>query len=398
MTERKKNILLLISTFAEPGGSQKFVSDLGTVLSEQHHVLECSFNAHDEQHVFRNRNTVLSLGVKARSGALQKVIGYVLKAYRLNRLKQQYGVDLTISNLWPSDFINALSMGRGKRVSIGLVNVIGNRQNRVLVKYRKAVGWIYRRFHKIVAINTDLMEELRALFELSPQRLACIYAFVALPEGIRAPIARSGTRRRVAWFGRLHRMKNLEPLFEVVASLKRTLPDTQLIVIGEGPHREELVAAARTAGLTVSESADESETDVVFLGFVSDPYEYLTRCDLLLLTSRSEGFGLVIVEAMSVGLPILASDCPTGGPHLIMEGAGAYRPGRTVAEETPYGYLLPVPEPGDATIGAIWTAAIADLLTDEGKRTIKGANSRQRATRFSRDAIKQQWLQLVDSL
>lgn len=395
---RRKNILLLAHTFADPGGTQKFIYELGRLLAERHNVFECSFDAFNEPHIFQNNNEVLSLGVGAPKSVFGRLTGYLIKAFRLNRIKKRYSIDITISNLWPADFINALSMGRGRKVSNGLVNVVGNHQNRMMLKYQRIVGWIYRRFDKVVAINKDLMAELAKLFELSPTRAACIYAFISLPDINGLEPAYHALRKRIVWFGRLNRMKNLESFFPILVRVKARVPNVQLIVIGEGSHREELVSDARDTGLSVSEDASVSEADVLFLGFVANPYQYMKGCDLFVLTSKSEGFGLVIVEAMSVGLPVLASDCPTGGPHLIMEGARTYQHGRTTAEATPYGYLLPIPEPGSAVAERIWEDAAVELLTDEAKRTATSARCMRRASDFSKDQIRGQWFELLDSI
>jgi glycosyltransferase involved in cell wall biosynthesis len=101
---------------------------------------------------------------------------------------------------------------------------------------------------------------------------------------------------------------------------------------------------------------------------------------------------------MSVGLPVLASDCPTGGPHLIMDGAQPYQLGRTTAEETPYGYLLPIPEPGDGASGIIWEDAIVELLTDDTKRTTISSRCMRRAADFSTEGVREQWFGVLASL
>jgi glycosyltransferase involved in cell wall biosynthesis len=69
------------------------------------------------------------------------------------------------------------------------------------------------------------------------------------------------------------------------------------------------------------QQADELglQNHVDFLGFVDNPYKYMNRADLLAHPSQHEGFGLVLVEALACGTPVVATDCP-GGPSDILAG------------------------------------------------------------------------------
>ena len=83
----------------------------------------------------------------------------------------------------------------------------------------------------------------------------------------------------------------------------------QLIIIGSGPEEEKL--RKLVLDLSISQS-------VTFTGQVSNPYSILKRCDLFILASIWEGFGMVIVEALTLGVPVIASDI-NSGPQQILE-------------------------------------------------------------------------------
>src|SRR5579863_10001350 len=116
MAEQRKKILLLVHTFADAGGTQRLFCDLGEALAERYEVFECAFDANREPRIFSNTNPVLTLDAKKAKSTIGRFIGYATKAYRLNRIKKRYQIDVTISGLWPADFINVISMGRGRRV------------------------------------------------------------------------------------------------------------------------------------------------------------------------------------------------------------------------------------------------------------------------------------------
>jgi glycosyltransferase involved in cell wall biosynthesis len=109
--------------------------------------------------------------------------------------------------------------------------------------------------------------------------------------------------------GRLIRLKQFSVLLQAFERVRRRI-DARLVLIGRGPKRKALVQQADELGL---------QNHVDFLGFVDNPYKYMNRADLLAHPSQHEGFGLVLVEALACGTPVVATDCP-GGPSDILAG------------------------------------------------------------------------------
>lgn len=160
------------------------------------------------------------------------------------------------------------------------------------------------------------------------------------------PVA--GDRPVVLFAGRLIYYKGLEYLIDAMADV-----DVDLLIAGKGERRDSLAERARTRGV---------EDDVTFLGFV--PEEKLHYCydraDVFVLPSiaPSEGFGIVQLEAMAYGTPVVNTDIPSGVPWASLDG------------ET--GLTVP---PKDA--GAL-ADAINTLLDDPDLRDRFGENARQR--------------------
>jgi len=115
--------------------------------------------------------------------------------------------------------------------------------------------------------------------------------------------------------------KGLDTLLRGWALAKPALPSARLTLVGSGPDEPALRELAAELGLD----------DVVFAGFSADPGRALARADCFVLSSRWEGFPLVLLEALSVGLPVLAADCDFGPRDLITEPAL----GRLVAVNDP---------------------------------------------------------------
>jgi glycosyltransferase involved in cell wall biosynthesis len=137
--------------------------------------------------------------------------------------------------------------------------------------------------------------------------------------------------------------------------------NTDLVILGEGPLRGRLLEQARELGVN----------ERVYLpGFVSDPMRVLKNSSLFVLSSRWEGFGNVLVEALATGVPVVSTDCP-GAPRSLLRGGAL-------------GHLVPVDEP-DALARAITEALHSPRGTREDRL--------ERARDFAAPVIARRYLE-----
>ena len=217
------------------------------------------------------------------------------------------------------------------------------------------VRWVLRSADAHVAVSTDLARRARQIYGfeqpvevISPGADAPVF-----PPATRAEIGLDPDLTYVITVGRLVRRKNLARLFEAIAAVGR--PDLHLLVVGDGPEQGPLRALAAERGL-----GDR----VHFRGFVPESvkHQLLANADIFALPSLHEAFGLVYLEAMHCGLPVLAAR-PGGQEDYL--------------EEDVSGYLLPPDDvPG-------LTAALGRLAADPALRRRMGAANRGRARAFS---------------
>jgi N-acetyl-alpha-D-glucosaminyl L-malate synthase BshA len=152
-------------------------------------------------------------------------------------------------------------------------------------------------------------------------------------------------------------LKRVEDVVEIFARIERALP-ARLIMVGDGPDRPRALQRAAELGL---------QDKVLFLGKHQSVEELLACCDLFVLPSETESFGLAALEAMACGAPVLTS--AVGGlPELVSQGVT--------------GFLRPV---GD--IEAMAEAGIAILADDELRRAMSHAGIALARDHFSADAI-----------
>lgn len=232
---------------------------------------------------------------------------------------------------------------------------------------RPLIPRLYRHADRIIAVSQGLAEELLDLTKLPRDRVVTIYNPVITPELFRLaqepvdhPWFQVGSDPVILGVGRLVPQKDFPTLLRAFARV-RASRRARLVILGEGPERARLQQLAYDLGI-------DSEVDMP--GFVRNPYAWMARASLFVLSSAWEGFGVVLVEAMACGTPVVSTDCPHG-PAEILQG------GR-------YGMLVPV---GDE-------AAMADAIL----RVLEGHPARvssEAVERFRLEPVLNSYLRVL---
>ncbi len=167
---------------------------------------------------------------------------------------------------------------------------------------------------RTVAVSKALRLDLVRRWRAAPQRTRKIYNPVAWGDSD-APVTGETLKARpplILASGRLVASKNFDGLIRAFATIEPR--DARLVIIGEGPERPRLEAEAARLGV-----ADRVELP----GYKSEPWKYYDLATCLAVCSRSESFGMTVVEALAHGLPVVSTDC--GGPREILGKSGIGR-------------------------------------------------------------------------
>jgi glycosyltransferase involved in cell wall biosynthesis len=236
---------------------------------------------------------------------------------------------------------------------------------------RTLVRFLYGRADRIVAVSSGVADELVHILSLPPDKVTVIYNPVVdasvsalASEPIDHPWFASGLPVILA-VGSLVGYKDHTTLLHAFAAVRRR-HDARLLILGEGELRASLERLAKQLGI---------ERFVEFAGFVANPFPYMKRCTVYVLSSRIEGLPTALIEAMAAGAAVISTDCPHGPREIITHGAD--------------GLLVPV---GDS---AGLAEAMDRLLTDPGVRRQLGEAASKNALRFSSRTVATQFEELL---
>ena len=284
---------------------------------------------------------------------------------------------LLVSNMSHLNVLSVLARGTQTDIHIMLVehrDVVARAAIETSCKERfilKLMHWTYPSANGLAAVSRGAARSLESALELAPGRVSVLPNGVDLDQlkqdaavPISHPWLKDEDHPLLISVGRLVELKGFADLLRAVARLREEY-DARLIIIGEGPQRAALEALRDTLDL---------EEVVELPGYLPNPLPLVAGADLFVLSSQTEGQGIVLLEAMAAGTPIVATDCPSGPRELLLDGKA--------------GQLVPV---GDVDMMA---ESMRKVLSDAALRPELIGSARARVRAFDLDAVGRRFIQL----
>lgn len=240
------------------------------------------------------------------------------------------------------------------------------RQNRIAYRMLRH---LYRHADRIIALSDGARRELMQSFSVPETMISVMRLNAVVPAAMVRRLAQwdgeSGRERDlIVCVGRLSPEKDQRTLLRAMSLMPPRRP-WRLAIVGDGPERAALEAFARNNGLAGR---------IVFAGYDADPFAWMMRARVAVLSSIYEGLPCVVMEALACGTPVVCTDCSSGAREILQDGR--------------YGTLTPVGDP------AAMAAAIAAALDQVPDRPALMA----RGLRYTAAAAAEQFLEIVADL
>ena len=356
-----RKIVFYINCIAN-GGAERVISNLANQMDSAgcECIMVTSFRTPVEYPLNEGVKRYSLSDEKISESRLQKIISLV---HRLRKIVKQEKPDIVVSFMAEPNYRALLATAFLKTK-----NLISVRTDPVR-EYPGKVGYILSR---VLLPTTDgcvyQTEDARKWFSESLQKKSRVIFNPVKADFFRTE--RKPVKDRILMFGRLTDKKNNMLAVDAVKMLKDKYPGMQLLMYGEGPLEQEINDHIRAEGM---------EDTAKLMGRTENVPEWHSTADVFILPSKFEGAPNSLMEALAMGIPSVSSDCPCGGPKMLIDNMEN-------------GILVPVDD----------TKALADavdtLLGDEELRRTMSEKAKKRSVEFDPEKVFESWKEYIELL
>lgn len=252
----------------------------------------------------------------------EKIFIFIKRIYDFYKINKKYEFDYVVSFGMAANIINILINKKGKTIITehnvkSIENNIGKGINNRIYNciYNLLIRFLYNKADKIITVSKYMGIDLIKYYGIKENKIDTIYNGVdekKIEKLKMEPLSDEEYKifenPVIINVGSTSRQKGQWHLIKIMPELKKAIPNIQLIILGQGEDYNKLYNLVQLLGL---------ENNVHLMGVKSNPYKYMYNAKIFVLSSLYEGFPNVLVEAMTVGLPIISVDCKSGPRELL---------------------------------------------------------------------------------
>lgn len=347
------------------GGTERVISNLcNEYLVNRHEVSVVTYLQWNCEYGLDQRIRTYSLGNEQKKNAVGKISGMYTAGRKYVNLMKRIRPDAVLAFL-PRPCLVACTAG--KILGIPVIGSIRSNPERNFPNplYRTAVKYIFDRADGFVFQT----ETAKSFFHVRLQEKSTVIMNPVSETVVRRQY--SGMRsKRIVSVGRITEEKNYPLLIRSFARLDKAFEEYTLWIYGKQDDSLGIKELAESLGVAGR---------VVFAGQTDDIYDAIYDASLFVLSSKSEGVPNALMEAMTMGIPVVATDCPCGGPRVLIKNREN-------------GILVPNEDEG-ALVNAM-----NEMLADSGRALQMGEKARDIGIRYSGQKIYREWEEYILSV
>ncbi len=330
---KNKKILLIINSLTN-GGAEKAINLLAKRLKENNKVYLVAIDASNPD--YEPNVELLDLQIKYTKNKIKTFLQLIKKIKKLKEIKQKYDIDISISFLPGPGIANVFSKGRDKAI----VSVRNNVEAKGI--FEKILTKIScKKADKVVAVSKGIEQLCIGKMKIDKNKVVTIkntYDSNELEKKILEPIKNNyindilENKDVIITTGRFVKQKGYISLIKSFKYLLEQRKDTHLMILGRGKQKNKIEKLIKKQNL---------ENNIHLIDFTKNPYPYLRKSKIFICNSLFEGMSNSIIEAMAIGLPVIATDCKYGNRELIADNSNYTKLNEKYTKEQ-YGILTPV--------------------------------------------------------
>lgn len=365
-----KRILLIINNLGN-GGAERVFTNLVLFLSSRYKVQVLTIVNQG-----RYIDDIIKAIGKSNYFSLGEKTNTIYQYFRLRNKIVKIQPDLVLSFLRYSNMLSGLICKRlnipyivSERNNIRQDNYSGGIKGKII---KSLVIKSYRSADRVVSVSIKNKKFLVDDYKILPERIVCIHngteilkleklgkEFIDVEAFINS--------NSILAVGRLTQQKGFDVLIYAFKEVRKKIPDAKLFIIGEGILKEKLLALAVKEGLG---------GDVYFLGYVKNPYPYIKKAKVFVLSSRYEGSPNVLIEAYVLNGCLVSTNCETGPDEIITDNVD--------------GFLVNVED------ASMLAERIITLLIDRNKGTCFKKETKKNRSKFDNNNVFEKYIDTIN--
>lgn len=364
--------LTLVITSLGRGGAERTASVLAGAWAEHGNEVTLITLVQDDVPAFPLHAAINLRQLKVRGGTARNIFHGIVRQLRtvraLRAAIRESRPDFVVSFM---DITNVLTLfaARGLGVPVIITEHVHPAYYRIGWYWEALRRLVYHRADALVCVSRPVLDWLQTKIKVRGYVVPNPVDLGPQPMFSKPRKTECDAARKIVGMGRLVEQKGFDLLLEAFSRIADRHRSWSLQILGDGPLMADLQTKARMLNLGQR---------VEFTGALADPFSVLRGADLFVFSSRFEGFGNALCEAMACGLPVISFDCPSGPSDIVRQGVD--------------GLLVPAEDVTGLSV------AMEELMSDDRRRLQFAARAPEVLARFGIKPILGLWEQIFVDL